>query len=177
MAQWRRGGMLWRRRALPRLWGRPTWGSPAATAGPTTATHWASQSWRDLVNTSTARQDFTCHALNIFHVNTSFKNIVTRATINFSEYITELIKQEAVPSVFNPLRFLSNLPKKGIPKVNCMLFFSHLDDMHGVGLLWKVTLWGLFLNSQNHCKSYWYWVIALHWDHRMKPYQAKFTIW
>ncbi len=38
----------------------------------------------------------------------------------------------------NPLRFLSNLPKmpkKGIPKVNCMLFLSHLDDMHGVGLL------------------------------------------
>ncbi len=90
-----------------------------------------------------------------------------------------------------------------------MLFLGHLDDMHDVGLLWKVTLWGLFLNSQNHCKSYWYWVIALEWtkkeknnsaafffvnrslqmtiagryelentlDHRMKPYQAKFTIW
>ncbi len=46
-----------------------------------------------------------------------------------------------------------------------MLFLGHLDDMHGVDLLWEVTLWGLFLNSQNHCKSYWYWVIALwiHW--------------
>ncbi len=40
--------------------------------------------------------------------------------------------------LLNPLRFLSNLPKtpkKGIPKVNCMLFLGHLDDMHGVGLL------------------------------------------
>ncbi len=39
---------------------------------------------------------------------------------------------------FNPLRFLKNLPKtpkKGIPKVNCMLFLDHLDDMHGVDLL------------------------------------------
>ncbi len=50
---------------------------------------------------------------------------------------------------FNPLRFLYNLPKtpkKGIPKVNRMLFLGHLDDIHGVGLLWKVTLWGVFLN-------------------------------
>ncbi len=51
-----------------------------------------------------------------------------------------------------------------------MLFLGHLYDMHGVGLLWKVTLWGLFLNGQNHCKSYWYWVIALrkHWKRKKK---------
>ncbi len=29
-----------------------------------------------------------------------------------------------------------------------MLFLEHLDDMHGVGLLWKVTLWGWYLNIQ-----------------------------
>lgn len=60
--------------------------------------------------------------------------------------------------------------KKGIPKVNCMLFLNHLDYMHGFGLFWKVTLWGLFLNHQNHCKSYWYWVIELwtHWKSKKK---------
>ncbi len=26
---------------------------------------------------------------------------------------------------------------KRLKKVNCMLFLGHLDDMHGVGLLWK----------------------------------------
>ncbi len=44
----------------------------------------------------------------------------------------------AIVSRVNPLRFLCNLPKtpkKGRPKVNCMLFLGHLDDMHGVGLL------------------------------------------
>ncbi len=56
--------------------------------------------------------------------------------------------------------------KKGIPKVNCMLFLNHLDYMHGFGLFWKVTLWGLFLN----CQSYWYWVIELwtHWKSKNK---------
>ncbi len=60
--------------------------------------------------------------------------------------------------------------KKGIPKVNCMLFLNHLDYMHGFGLFWKVTLWGLFLNRQNHCKAYWYWVIELwtHWKSKKK---------
>ncbi len=57
-----------------------------------------------------------------------------------------------------------------------MLFLGHLDDMHGVGLLWKVTLWGLFLNSQNQFKSYWYWVIAL-WTHTQKSQPADDYSW
>ncbi len=83
---------------------------------------------------------------------------------------TAFIKTQQNDFTFEPIYILSNLPKtpkKGIPKVNRMLFLGHLDDMHGVGLLWKVTLWGLFLNSQNHCKSYWYGVIAL-WIHKKK---------
>ncbi len=91
------------------------------------------------------------------------------ATAKWSVYCEEThVRQVWLGTFFSgKLRILSNLPKtpkKGIPKVNCMLFLDHLDDMHGVGLLWKVTLWGLFLNSRNHCKSYWYWVIAL-WTH------------
>ncbi len=68
--------------------------------------------------------------------------------------------------------------KKGIPKVNCMLFLNHLDYMHGFGLFWKVTLWGLFLNRQNHCKSYWYWVIELwtHWKSKKKKILSTFFL-
>ncbi len=64
----------------------------------------------------------------------------------------------------------NNKEPRTIPKVNCMLFLDHLDYMYGVGLFWKVTLWGL--NSQNLCKSYWYWVIALwtHWKKKKSAY-------
>ncbi len=40
------------------------------------------------------------------------------------------------------------------------MFLNHFNYMHGFGLFWKVTLWVLN-QCKNHCKSYWYWVIAL----------------
>ncbi len=38
-------------------------------------------------------------------------------------------------TLYDSCKILPKTPKKGIPKVNCMLFLGHLDDMHGVGLL------------------------------------------
>ncbi len=48
------------------------------------------------------------------------------------------------------------------PTRGTMVTYVTWDD-----LFWKVILWGLFLNCQNNCKSYWYWVIA-HWTHWKK---------